>query len=79
MVLERFKIAVDYLIQEGEINKWQDLVDAIGMSKYSILKAMKGIERYSTESIIERFCAKYNNINYDWLIDGEGEMLNNNE
>jgi len=63
MILERFKIAVDYLIQEGEIKKWQDLVDVIGMSKYSISKALKGIERYSAKSIIERFCIKYSNIN----------------
>lgn len=73
---ERFNQAIEYLIQQGKINKWHDLSDALALSRYAISNLMKGIEKYSTAIVLTMFWIIYGNIiNPDWLYNGEGDML----
>ena len=78
-IFQRFNEAFNYLKQSGVIDGQRDLAIKLRISRYSISMVMKGIERYSTSAVIERFSFEYDKIiNEDWLYDGKGEMLMKN-
>jgi len=63
-----------------ECKHWYDLADILKISRYAISNLRRGIEKYSTSEILERFYSEYDNIiNEDWLYEGKGEMLKYDE
>lgn len=53
-----------------------DLSKTLGMSKYTLDKYIQGVAPLSAR-FIQTFLATYPNVRRKWLINGEGEMLNN--
>lgn len=74
------KEAFEYLRSVGEAHMQQDVANKMGISKTNISRAFNGDDKYLTKSFLLRFNEAYNNIfNYDWLLTGEGEMLNKSD
>ena len=74
--VERFKKAFEYLRKKGIIESKTQLASKIGYSRIAVSNAYSGNEDYLTE----KFLVKFNNafpgiFNLDWLMDGEGDML----
>lgn len=72
--LERIQKAVAYLKGSQIITKQQDIVDKMEVNKSSVSLALKGNEKYLTDSFISKFAETFN-INPDWLLKGEGFLL----
>lgn len=71
----RLQQAVEYLKDNGKIHKQQDIVDALGMAKPNVSRALNGTPRYFTSGFLKRFARAYSDsINEDWLLTGEGKI-----
>lgn len=69
--------ARNYLIFKGIISTQQDIANKMNVSKSNISRALNGDEKYLTEKFLIRFNNAFDNIfNIQWLLTGEGEMLN---
>lgn len=76
--LSRIQKAIAYLKGQQVIIRQQDIVDRMGMNKSTVSMAINGNEKYLTDSFIERFSETFD-FNKTWIIEGEGEMLENKE
>lgn len=76
---KRLNTVMDYALNKDPRRyKNQTLVaEAIGFQRSNLNKALKGEERYLTENIVEKFSDEFPELNKNWLLTGEGEMLNN--
>lgn len=69
--------ARNYLIFKGIISTQQDIANKMNVSKSNISRAINGDKKYLTEKFLIRFNDAFDNIfNIQWLLTGEGEMLN---
>ena len=75
--LNRLKKAISYLKGREIIFNQKDIVEKMGVNKSSVSSALRGNEKYLTNSFLIKFCNTFNCINYNWLITGKGNMLNN--
>ena len=74
---ERLKKAIEFLKSKGKVHKQKDVASAMGASEATISNALKGDEAKLTDKFLKRFNAAYEYIfNMEWLLSGEGEMLN---
>lgn len=76
---ERVKKAYNYLLYRGLITKQKDAADKIGCARVNVSRALNGDEQILTSSFLRRFARAFPDINADWLIYGNGEMLNETE
>lgn len=73
--LDRLNIIIRYLKGEGIIKNQQDIVDILKSNKSSVSLALKGNEKYLTDSFLIKFNKAFNNVfNTDWLLTGLGDM-----
>ncbi len=73
---ERLKKVYNSLLINGLIESQKDLAKATGANPASVSQALKGEEKYLTDSFLVRIYEAYPNILCkDWLLTGEGEML----
>lgn len=73
---ERFSEAYNYLRQIGLAHTQKDVAERMHSTPPNVSSAMKGVEAVLTDSFLRRFNAAYGNIfSVDWLITGNGEML----
>lgn len=72
--LERMQKAVAFLKGNQTISKQQDIVDKMEVHKSSVSLALKGNEKYLTDSFIIKFSQTFN-LNSDWLLTGKGSMI----
>lgn len=71
----RLNKVIEYLRDKGKIHKQQDIVDALGMSKPNVSRALNAAPRYFTMGFLKRFASAYSDyINEDWLLTGKGKM-----
>lgn len=71
----RFRQAIDYLKDKGQVHKQQDIADAIGISKSYLSDVMKDRGGKFSETFLKRFASTYSDyINSEWLIHGYGLM-----
>ena len=71
------KTAFEFLRSVGLVHTQKDLSLRMKASEGNISKALKGDPKILTDRFIKRFNdAFYDIFNLNWLIDGEGEMLN---
>ncbi len=69
--------AFNYLKGTGKVHTQQDVADKMEINKSSLSKATNGDDKYLTDSFLKRFNYSFGNMfNERWLINGEGEMLN---
>lgn len=77
---ERINAAFVYLKRNGVIKKQKDLAAALKSTPANVSYALSGNEKYLTDNFIVRFSIAFKHIfNIEWIIDGTGEMLRNEE
>ena len=73
---ERFRIAYDYLLKTGMIHKKTQLAEVIGYSRSVVSNAYNGKDDFVTPAFLQKLCVAFPGIfNYEWLLTGEGDML----
>jgi DNA-binding Xre family transcriptional regulator len=74
---QRLRGAYDYLIHNriDEVVSQKDIAEKIGRAESNVSQAVTGKERYLTYSFIRRFCTTFPMISQEWLLTGEGKML----
>lgn len=73
----RLTDAYEHLRSIGKVHTQNDVAFAMGANKTNVSYAFNGNEKYLTESFLKRFNKTFGDIfNIDWLLSGEGEMLN---
>lgn len=76
---ERLRKAINRLIMDGLVSTNKDVASKIPCPQQNLSKALSGDRRYLTESFLQRFNRAFGNyFSLEWLIDGEGEWLNQN-
>ena len=73
---ERFNKAYDYLVFKRKFKKQVELAKKMGMTESYISQAKKGVSSALTVSFIRKFCRQFPDINFEWLVNGVGEMTN---
>lgn len=71
--LDRIHKAIAYLKGKQIISKQQDIVEKMKVNKSSVSLALKGDERYLTDSFLIKFSEAFT-IDQDYLINGVGEL-----
>lgn len=75
---EILKTAFEYLRSIGVAHTQKDVSKKMNISTSNLSKAFSGNLDYLTDNFLSRFNESYNNVFCsDWLLTGEGEMLNN--
>ena len=77
--VERFQNAYDYLYGRGEYHSKSDLAKRLGRTRTNVSEAYYGRKPYFTDKFLLSFCREFPIINYEWLVNGTGEMLNQQE
>lgn len=73
---ERLQAAYEYLRSRGKVHTQKDVASAMKATRQNVSSALKGKERFLTDSFLRRFNIAFGEpFNIDWLISGEGEML----
>ena len=74
---QRFNEAYTYLRNNGRLHKQRDVATKMGTTAPNVSSALKGVESVLTDNFLRRFNRAYDEIfSEDWLLRGEGEMLN---
>ena len=77
--VERFRNAYDYLYGRGEYHSKSDLAKRLGRTRTNVSEAYYGRQPYFNDRFLMSFCKEFPIINSEWLINGTGEMLNEQE
>lgn len=77
-VLQRLKVCIAYLKDNGVIHTQQNIVDMMQRNKSSVSRALNGDPLYLTNDFIESFTKTFRVFNQIWIETGEGDMLANN-
>ena len=72
---ERINEAIAYLKGNRIVKLQKDIASKLKMNKSTVSQAIKGNERYLTESFVIKFCHAFDMISPDWILKGEGKML----
>ena len=73
---DRLRKAFDYVKSRGYVHTQKDLSIRMQASEGNVSKALKGEGQILTDSFLRRFNTAFDNIfNSDWLLTGNGEML----
>lgn len=75
--IERFQQAYDYLYSSGAYHSKTDLANKLGRTRENVSGAYHGRSPFFNDSFLRAFCAKFPEINQEWLIYGNGEMIEN--
>ena len=73
---DRLHEVYEHLQEHHNIHKQSDFAKAIGLTISAMSAAMNGNERYLTDNLFKKICAKYQGVfNLDYLLAGNGELL----
>ena len=72
---ERLKQVFDYLVFKRKFKRQYEFAEKINFDKTNLSSAFNGNEKYLSESLFTRIVDTFPEINFDWLLYGEGEML----
>lgn len=75
-ILNRLNDSIAYLKGKKIIKTQQDIVDKLGYNKSSVSQALNGKNGYLTKDFLKSFTDGFPEINYNWLLNGETEMFN---
>ena len=73
---QRFRAAYDYIYSIGAIHSQKDLAEKMGAAAPNISNALKGMSSVLTDRFLIRFAKAFPIFEANWLLSGEGEMLN---
>ena len=72
---EKLKAAYGYLRSLGEIHTQKEFAEKIGFDKTNLSSAFKGSGRYLTDGLFNKICDAYSELNINYFLKDEGEML----
>lgn len=73
---DRLQEVFDYLRNRAFVHTKKDFALKVGQTLPAMYSAFGGNADYLTDSLMRRICQSFPNIfNLDWLLKGEGEML----
>ena len=72
-VSERFVKCAEYLIGTRKLRNQAELVRLLGLSKGYVSQLMSG-KREPSETIVSNLCARFPELNAQWIMTGAGEM-----
>ena len=72
-VSERFVKCAEYLIETRKLRNQAELVRLLGLSKGYVSQLMSG-KREPSETIVSNLCARFPELNAQWIMTGAGEM-----
>lgn len=72
---ERLREVYNYLKFKKIISKQDDLATLMGYNRVSVSRALNGHEGYLTKEFLYKLTDVFPEINYNWLLTGEGSML----
>ena len=73
--LERFRTAYNHLYNTGKFHSKAELARLLGRTRESVSSACSGKEPSFNDRFLRAFSYKFQEINENWLLNGEGEML----
>ena len=75
---DRFKEAFDWLDRKGKVKTKKQLATMMGYDRSVVSNAYNGSDDYANEKFLAKFCDAFPGLfNYEWLVNGKGEMLAN--
>ncbi|MDO4462307.1 MAG: helix-turn-helix transcriptional regulator [Bacteroidia bacterium] len=74
--LDRLKEVVAYLIESRQARTKKDLAHILGYKEVYMSQLINGKTKI-TQKFLSRLTAYFSNINSDWVMTGQGEMLRN--
>lgn len=77
--LKRFQQAYNYLLDRGEFRSKTDCAKRMNRSRENVSGAYYGREPFFNDKFLLSFCREFPVINYEWLVNGTGDMLNQQE
>lgn len=77
--LERFQKAFNHLYDIGEFHSKADCAKRMNRTRENVSGAYYGREPFFNDKFLLSFCREFPIINYEWLVNGTGEMLNQQE
>lgn len=77
--VERFQQVYKYLYDHGEFHSKSDLAKRLGRTRTNVSEAYYGRAPFFNDKFLQSFCREFPAINYEWLINGTGQMLNEPE
>lgn len=74
---KRLSAVMDYLLRKNPVlyKTKTNVAEAIGFPRTNFSAALKGEEKYLTDNIVNKFVSKFPELNKEWLLTGEGNML----
>lgn len=80
-VAQRLRSAYNYIILNkiDDVVEQKDIAVRIDYSGSKVSEAVNGVERSLTHRFIRRFCTAFPMISQEWLLTGEGSMLDGTE
>ena len=78
-ITERLNNVVNYIMFKYKIKTKTAFSKLIDISQPNLSAALNGSEKYQTEGLYRKINNVYSEINYNWLLTGEGSMLNNSD
>lgn len=73
---ERFQEAYEYLKSHGAFHSKTELAELLGRTRAHVSGAYHGKEPFFNDSFLRSFCQKFPEINIDYLLHEEGDMVN---
>lgn len=73
---ERFQEAYEYLKSHGAFHSKTELAEMLGRTRAHVSGAYHGKEPFFNDSFLRSFCQKFPEINIDFLLHGEGDLVN---
>lgn len=74
--IKRLNDAYRYLYGVGLVKNKTDFSNKIGYGRANTSSALNGDKRYLTDSFLGHISSRFGQINLNWLLTGEGDMLN---
>lgn len=71
----RLRKVFDYLVFKGLFKTQGEFADIIATNKTNLSSAMNGNEKYLSDSLFQKIHTSFPDLNREWLLYGEGEML----
>lgn len=71
----RISETVEYVRFKYKLNTISKIAESIGFGRTNLSAALNGSEKYLTEGLVDKFCLTYTELNRNWLLTGEGEMI----
>lgn len=76
-IADRSAMMYDFLLRNGLVSKKKDVADKMRYNYPNVTSAFKGDTKYLTDSFVNSLNESFGtSFRYEWLLTGEGEMMN---